>query len=254
MSDRRLDVQITGEGRNLVLLHSLLSDRSSFGPIVSRIAGRRRLISVNLPGFGTSPSSGPAISDYAESVASTCEAMALPPETDVLGNGLGSFVALSLAARHGAKFDRLVLVGAAVTFPRAGKDTFIALAETVERDGVPAIVDIAMRRMFPEDFIAARPEVVAERAAVLRGIDTAVFASACRALAALDLGGDLPRIQNSTLIVVGEKDGATAPPLARELGARLANAEIVEMPGVGHCPHLQDPDGFIAAVAPFLDL
>ncbi|HLT03280.1 MAG TPA: hypothetical protein VK001_13935 [Geminicoccaceae bacterium] len=51
MSKPRLDVEIVGEGRGLVLLHSLLSDRSSYEPLAARIAGERRLVLVNLPGF-----------------------------------------------------------------------------------------------------------------------------------------------------------------------------------------------------------
>ena len=146
------------------------------------------MILVNLPGFGKSPAAGPALSDYADAIATLFDDLALPPETDVLGNGLGGFVALALASRHGTRFARMVLVGSAIAFPEAGRATFRALADKVEREGMGAVADAAMRRMFPEAFIAANPEVVAGRAAVFRRIDPAVFAAACRMLAALDLG------------------------------------------------------------------
>ncbi len=180
--------------------------------------------------------------------------LGLSPETDVLGNGLGGFVGLQLAIRHGARFDRLVLVGSAITFPEAGRATFRALADKVEREGIAAVTGAAMRRMFPEAFIAARPDVIAERAAVFEQIDPAVFASACRALATMDLGPELARVWNRTLIVVGEQDEATPPPLARALAGRLGDAALIEMPGLGHCPHIQDPDAFVAAIAAFLGL
>src|SRR5690606_9429967 len=136
----------------------------------------------------------------------------------------------------------------------AGRATFRALADKVERDGMGAVADAAMRRMFPEPFIAARPDVVAGREAVFRRIDPGVFAAACRALAALDLEGDLARIRNPTLIVVGAEDQATPPALGRALADRLANASLLELPGLGHCPHIQDPAVFVAAMAPFLGL
>ena len=254
MSTPRLDVEIVGEGRNLVLLHSLLSERSSFEPLAARLAGERRLILVSLPGFGKSAPGGPTIGDHADAVAATFDDLALPPETDVLGNGLGGFVALALGIRHGRRFERMVLVGSAIAFPEAGRATFRALADKVEEGGMAAVVDAAMRRMFPEPFIAANPEVVAGRAAAFRRIDPAVFAAACRALAALDLSGELSNIQNPSLLVVGAKDEATPPGLGRELAERLANARLIEMPGLGHCPHIQDPDAFVAAIAPFLGL
>jgi 3-oxoadipate enol-lactonase len=232
-----LDVEIVGKGRNLVLLHSLLSDRSSLEPLAARLEGERRLLLVNLPGFGKSRVAGPAISDYADQIASLFDELALPPETDLLGNGLGGFVGLQLAIRHGMRFDRLVLVGSAIAFPDAGRATFRALADKVEQNGM-----------------AANREVVAGREAVFEQIDPAVFASACRALATLDLDADLARVRNRTLIVVGAQDEATPPALGSALKERLADAELVEMPGLGHCPHIQDPDAFVAAIAPFLDL
>lgn len=253
MRTARLDVEIIGEGRDLVLLHSLLSDRTSFEPLAERIADQRRLILVNLPGFGESQRVGPSIGDLADAVAGLFDQFALPAETDLLGNGLGGFVGLQLAIRHGARFDRLVLVGTAVAFPEAGRATFRALADEVEREGMAAVTGAAMRRMFPERFIAANPELIAGREAVFERIDPAVFASACRTLATLDLDADLARVRNRTLIVVGEQDEATPPALGRALKDRLADAELVELPGLGHCPHIQDPDAFVAAIAPFLD-
>jgi hypothetical protein len=59
-SESRLDVEIVGEGRNLVLLHSLLSDRTSYEPLAP---GRRRapLILVNLPGVRAVAIAGPSL-------------------------------------------------------------------------------------------------------------------------------------------------------------------------------------------------
>jgi 3-oxoadipate enol-lactonase len=254
MSAPRLEVEIVGEGRNLVLLHSLLSDRTSFEPLAARLADQRRLILVSLPGFGRSPPAGPAIGDYADRIAAMFDDLALPPETDVLGNGLGGFVALMLASRHGTRFGRMALVGSAIAFPEAGRATFRALADKVEREDMAAVAGAAMRRMFPEPFIAANPEVIAGREAAFRQIDPSVFATACRALAALDLSDELARIRNPTLIVVGAEDQATPPALGRALADRLLDATLIEMPGLGHCPHIQDPDAFVAAIAPFLGL
>ena len=249
-----MDVRITGQGRNLVLLHSLLSDRSGFAEIASRLSAQRRLILVNLPGFGSSPPAGPTIGDYAERLAAMFDDLALSGETDVLGNGLGSFVAMALALRNGSRLDRLVLVGTAAAFPEVGRATFRVLADKVEGGTMADVVDAAMGRMFPQDYIAANPDVIAERKAVFNRIDSGVFVAACRALAKLDLGPDLPAIQNPTLIVVGANDTATPPPLGRDLASRLARAELIELPGLGHSPHIQDPDRFVAAIAPFLGL
>ncbi|MDP2621644.1 MAG: alpha/beta hydrolase [Hyphomicrobiales bacterium] len=252
MGAHRLDIETVGRGRPLVLLHSLLSDRTSFKPLADRISGRR-LILVNMPGFGLSEPAEP-VAGYAERIAELFDALSLAPDTDILGNGLGGFVALTLAMHHGERFRRLVLVGSAVGFPEAGRATFRALAGKVEEAGMGAVAQAAMQRLFPDDFIAANPKLIAGRKAVFEGIDASVFASACRALAILDLGADLDKVRNPILIVVGEKDAATPAPLARELAGRLADASVVELLGLGHCPHMQDPDALLAAVSDFLGL
>ncbi len=253
-ADGDLDVRIVGQGRNLVLLHSLLSDRSAYSGIVSRLSAQRRLIVVNLPGFGTSPPAGSTIHDYAGRVAAMFDDLELSGDSDVLGNGLGGFVAMALALRNGNSFDRLVLVGSASAFPEVGRAKFRVLADKVEAGSMTDVADVAMGRMFPSDFIAANPDVIAERKAVFNAIDPVVFAAACRALAAFDLGPELPGIKNRTLIVVGSNDIATPPSLGRDLASRLARAELIELPGLGHAPYAQDPDRFVAAIAPFLGL
>jgi pimeloyl-ACP methyl ester carboxylesterase len=47
----------TGEGRDLVVLHSLLADRHAFDPVLLALAAKHRVTLINLPGFhGSQPS------------------------------------------------------------------------------------------------------------------------------------------------------------------------------------------------------
>jgi 3-oxoadipate enol-lactonase len=254
MNRPRLDVEIVGEGETLVLINALLSDRSAYEPLAERLAGERRLVMVNLPGFGTSPKTATSLDDHADTVAGLFDDLALPPSTDILANGLGSFVASKMAIRHGQRFRKLVLVGSGAAFPDAGRATFRALADKVEAEGMAAVAGAAIKRMFPDDYIAANPAVVAERERVFKSIDAEIFAMSCRLLAALDLGPDLDRIRNPVLVVIGSADGATPPAIGHDLAKRLPDGRAVEMAGVGHVPHVQVPDEFVAVIAPFLGL
>jgi 3-oxoadipate enol-lactonase len=251
----RFDVVETGGGRAVVLLHSLLSDRGAFDRVTPRLAGERRVLLVDLPGFGNSTPVGPRLEDFADRIAENFARLALKPgETDVLGNGFGGFVAVALAVRHGAQFDRLVLVDTGAAIPSAGKPAFHKMAALVESGGMEAVLDAALARMFPADFLAAHPDIGEERRAALRRMNPTHFAAACRALAALDLRDESASIRNPTLIVVGLKDTATPPVLSHELAAKIPRAQLVELPHCGHSPHIQDPDGFWAAIKPFLGL
>src|SRR3982750_3537970 len=96
-----VDIVQTGAGRDLVLLHSLLADRTAFDRVVPSLEGKHRLTLVNLPGYGSSAPYGDSVESYADHVAALMRALQLPRETDVLGNGLGGFIAVALACRHG---------------------------------------------------------------------------------------------------------------------------------------------------------
>jgi 3-oxoadipate enol-lactonase len=126
----------------------------------------------------------------------------------------------------------MILVGSAIAFPEPGRATFRALADKAARDGMAAIAGVAMRRMFPDAFIAASPEIIAGREAVFGRIDAGVFATACRALATLDLSADLARITTPILIVVGAEDEATPPALGQALANRLTDAQLTLLPGL----------------------
>src|SRR5207237_1362828 len=147
----------------------------------------------------------------------------------------GGSIAVALAARHGAKLGKLVLADTAAGFPEAGRAPFRAMADAVDRNGMVAIVDVAVRRIFPESYLAAHPGAIAERREVL-------------------LRPELPRIRNPTLVVVGTLDAATPPVLAHELASGIPGAKLVEMPTCGHCPPLQQPAEFLAIIDPFLGM
>jgi 3-oxoadipate enol-lactonase len=249
-----VDVISVGEGPDLVLLHSLLIDRSAFERVVPALARYRRIHLLALPGFDGSSAAGPLVEDYADRVADGLRALKLAPGSAVLGNGFGGFIAVALAARHGALFGRLLLVDTAAGFPSAAKTAFAVMAEKVTNDGMGAVAEIAARRIFHDAYLAAHPEAVAERRAVLMRLDPAAFAAACRALEQVDLRPSLSAIANPTLVLVGELDAATPLDLARELGDRIRGARFVMLPRCGHCPPLEQPDAFLTAVGPFLGL
>jgi 3-oxoadipate enol-lactonase len=249
-----LDVVQMGQGRPLVLLHSLLSDRTAFDRIAPRLAAERRVWLVNLPGFGASAPAGPGLEQMADRIAQQLPKLGLSGDADLLGNGFGGFVSVELAVRHGRLFDRLVLVDTGAAIPPQGQRAFHAMAERVESGGMEAVLATALQRMFPDDFLAAHPAIAEERKASLRATRPEYFAAACRALARFDRRAELGAIRNPTLVVVGLRDTATPPALSHELAAGIPGASLVELPQCGHSPHIQDPEGFWRAIKPFLHL
>jgi 3-oxoadipate enol-lactonase len=249
-----LDLEQVGEGKDLLLFHSLLTDRESFALVVPELAKSRRVLLPALPGFGWSTPAGPGIEDYADRMAAFLPALSPRGRPDVIANGFGGFVALAMAARHGDRIGKLVLCDTAAAFPESGRAPFRGMAAAVEKGGMSAIVDTAVKRIFTPAYLEEHPGAADERREVLLRADPLHFAAACRALAVVDLRPLLPRIANPTLVVVGTLDSATPPELSRELAAGIRGATLREIPDCGHCPPLQEPQKFLAQVRGFLDL
>jgi pimeloyl-ACP methyl ester carboxylesterase len=172
----RVDVEQQGAGRDLVLLHSLLTERSVFDRVVPKLS-KYRLTLVNLPGYGASSPAGSDIESYADRVAAVLDVLKLSKEAAVLGNGFGGFIAVMLAVRHGGRFGKLIAAPALAGFPEAARQPFHRMAGLVEAQGMAAVLDAAIQRMLPAPFIEKNPALVAERRAALAKADPACFAS-----------------------------------------------------------------------------
>src|SRR5579864_7642063 len=201
-----VDVISSGAGPELVLLHSLLIDRSAFDPILPALERSRRVHRVALPGFDGSSGVGPEVAAYADRIAAALRRLNLGAGSVLAGNGFGGFIAVALAIRHGALFEKLLVIDAGAGFPDAGRAAFRTMAETVSAGGMAAVAEIAARRIFHADYLATHPTAVDERRAVLNRFDPAAFVMACRALERLDLMAELKEIRNPTLVMVGEFD------------------------------------------------
>lgn len=199
-----------GRGPDLLLIHSLLTERTVFDRVLPKLAERYRVTRINLPGFGkTRPEVLDSVADHADWVARAMDELELPADAAVFGNGFGAFVALELAIRHGKRFGRLIVADTLAAFPEAARVPFRGMAERVSKDGMKAVLDTAIGRMFPPEFAQRHPEVIAVRKTELGKVDPQCFARACLALASMDLTSKVSGIRNRTLVLCGSLDQTT---------------------------------------------
>jgi pimeloyl-ACP methyl ester carboxylesterase len=59
----------------------------------------------------------------------------------------------------------------------------------------------------------------------------------------------LAAFSSPVLVLAGELDLNTVPPIAAEFAALFPNAKPVMQPGGGHSPWLDDPEWFVSAAA-----
>jgi 3-oxoadipate enol-lactonase len=93
---------------------------------------------------------------------------------------------------------------------------------------------------------------MADRRAAFLRTNEDVFRAACGQLAELDLRPELAKVKVPALVVVGEQDEATPPPMSHELAALLPDARLKIIPGCAHVPQLQAPRIFLETIADFL--
>jgi pimeloyl-ACP methyl ester carboxylesterase len=238
-----------GAGAHLLLIHSLLTELTVFDLVLPRLAEKHTVTRINLPGFGAStPIVLNTLEDHADHVARVMDALKLPSDTTVFGNGFGAFVALALAIRHGKRFGKLIVADTLAAFPEPARVPFRVMAEKVSSGGMKAVLDTAIGRMFPPAFAPAHPAVIADRKAKLAKVDGECFARACLALASMDLTAQVGGIKNRTLVMCGELDQTTPPTLAKQLAEMIPGARYEDIPGSGHCPMLERPELFLISV------
>jgi len=241
-----------GKGPPLFLFHSLLSDRASFDAIVPELAKSFRVIVPELPGFGRSQAVTGGLAAVADRMAEAVKDAARGEEAIVLGNGYGGFVALQMAIRHPGIAGRFVLADCGAAFSEAGREAFRNMAVASKAKGLAVVTDVAMRRLFAPDFQAAHADLMADRRAAFLKSDPEVFRAACDALAGLDLRPELAKVKVPVLVLVGEHDEATPPPMSHELAGLLPRARLEIIPGCAHVPQLQSPRRFLDAIGAFL--
>ena len=245
----------TGEGRDLVLLHSLLADRFAFEPVLPKLAAKHRVTLFNLPGFhGSQPTMLALMDAYLAVIEDGFDEFGIAKDAVLIGNGFGGTVALAFALAHPERISKLVLSDAAAGFPSEGREAFAIMAQKVADGGLGSIAEIAAKRVFSPAYLAAHPEKIEERKKVLMGIDPKAFQAACRILQETDLVPLLHHMKVPTLVVCGEFDQATPPALNKQIVEKIPGAKYVELPGCGHCPPLEQPDQFIAAIKDFVGL
>jgi 3-oxoadipate enol-lactonase len=245
----------TGQGRDLVVLHSLLSDRHAFDPVLPALAAKHRVTLINLPGFhGSQPTLLALMDAYVATIEDGFDEFAIANDAVLIGNGFGGTGALAFAMAHPERISKLVVSDAAACFTDEGRKQFEVMATKVAEGGLGAIAEIAAKRVFSPAYLAAHPEAIEERKAVLLEIDPKAFQHACKILQEADLEVMLHRLKVPTLVVCGEFDQATPPVLNKAIAEKVPGAAYVQLPGCGHCPPLEQPQAFLAAIKDFVGL
>lgn len=253
----RLFLEVSGEGPELVLWHSLLCDGGMWRHQVAALEQHYRIVNIDAPGHGRS---GPVRRRYTMDECVQVS-VGLLDELGIeravwCGLSWGGMVGMRLASRFPERLAGLVLMDtSARSEDRLKKPAYRVLAAMARRFGpsrtlakivVPIFFADRTRRERPdlvEDFIQRLVRMDSE--SLQHAVDAVIFQRD-------DVSAELGHVDQPTLVMVGSEDRATPPGQAEHIARVLPSAELVRIPGAGHLSALEQPERVNAVLEPFL--
>jgi pimeloyl-ACP methyl ester carboxylesterase len=247
-------VQVTvderGQGRPVLLLHGGAGPQSvtAFADLLAGEAGVRVLVPTH-PGFGGTER--PAALDSARRLAATYAALVEHldlTDLSVVGNSVGGWVAVELAALVGAeptgraraRWRDLTLVGAVgLDVPGHRPADFFALT-------MDEVADLSYFEpdRFRLDLDAMPPAVLG----LMPGNRAALAVYGGATMTDPTLADRLGGITVPTLVVAGEADRIVDAEVARAYAAAVPGARLEVLPRTGHLPQLETPAALLGLV------
>jgi pimeloyl-ACP methyl ester carboxylesterase len=257
-------------GAPIVLLHCYLCDLRWWDELTPLLAENHRVIRIDLLGHGGSekPSSGYSIPDQAALVAGALSRLEVQGAV-VVGQSMGSVVAVAVAEQSSQLVDRVVAMNQAPTnegseLPFLARLTYVPVLGQAMYRLTP---DFAVRSEFKEAF-APGYEVSNEfEEVIVDGYRAMTYTSYKEAHDAVDdyreeepLDGRITSAAVPLLVVLGEEDQVVDTPVAEEAWSTVPGAQIEVLEGVGHTPQVEAPEeaaelivGFAADALPAVD-
>ena len=247
-------------GPTVLLVHGVGENAAADWSLVERaLAGRYRVLTVDLPGFGRSSHANKLYSPerYAQFLREVVVQIAGGPVL-LVGHSMGGAVCLRFAATSPELVRRLALVDVAGVLHR---EAFVShvVRQQVSRLGsygrwlLPHAQRGGERLMGVSDRLGLRPGAAlrsaASRLALLGGNPSRI---AGLALMVDALGATLELVRAETLLIWGTDDPIAPLRTGYLLRARLPNARLALIAGAHHVPMKERPADFNRLLLPFL--
>lgn len=249
------------DGTPLVLLHGTSASLHTWDGWVDALKGERRVIRIDLPGFGLT---GPApdgdyhLARYSRFVGALLDDLGLK-QVVLAGNSFGGQVAWKFAADAPDRVARLVLVDAAgypyrpESVPLVFRMARIPVLEPLMTHTLPrSMVESSVRNVYG-DPARVTPELVDRyHELALREGNRGALVQRFRQSPGGEFTEQIPRIKAPTLILWGGRDRLIPLENGQRFGREIAGSKLVVFDTLGHVPHEEDPVATAAALKVFL--
>jgi pimeloyl-ACP methyl ester carboxylesterase len=240
-------------GPALVLLPGPTDSWRSYQAVLDRIPLSTRTIAVSQRGHGDSdkPATGYRVADFAADVVALLDAVGV--ERAILAGHSGScLVARRVAIDSPERVAGLVLEASPTTLKGdAALEALVESVVSVLED--PIDPDFARSLVVDTSSPDVAPAVLDQMVGELLKVPARVWKDTFADLLRYDDTAELAHIAAPVLLIWGDADGVVGRAMQAQLRDRIASAELVVYPGVGHTPRWQVPARFAADVAAFVE-
>lgn len=170
----------------------------------------------------------------------------------LVAHSMGGSIALTYAARYSGDVRALVGVGAPAAFPDQARIGLEGRAQAVEAEGMRAVAETVATNGVSPTFREGNPQAFQELIAMLAANDPAGYAAQCRALVGLDIVDQLATIVAPSLLVSGDRDGVSPPPVTESNAGRIPGGRFAIVEDCGHILTWEKPTELAQTAWPFL--
>ena len=234
----------------VVLVHGLGGDHHMWLYQVPELCRRFPTITLDLRGHGesTQPKNDFSMADLALDIVRLLRTLGVE-RAHLVGLSLGGMVAQQFALDYPSATASLVLADTLCGVPPEYADVMRAAVQFIEQNSMAEIAKARITNAFSDAIDPATRSYFIDQ--VARNDKTA-YVRAARAAFGFAAGARLAEITVPTLVIVGELDRVTPPPLSEDLARRLRGARLVRIAGAGHISNIERPVEFNRAVLEFL--
>jgi 3-oxoadipate enol-lactonase len=229
----------------VVMSPSMFFDVRMFSAQAAALSDRYRVVRYDHRGQGDSarhPRSELDMDTLTDDAASLIEELELAPVTFV-GNSMGGFVGLRLAARRPELLRSVVVMGTSADVEEQA-DAMDGLIEVLSEHGIEPVLDGVLQFMMGDTTLTdlKRADVLAEVTALLKS-RTPEYADAAWHIAhRKSILDELPSIEVPLVVVAGTEDHTYPPVKSEQIAGLVPHAELVYMPETGHVHAMENPD------------
>jgi sigma-B regulation protein RsbQ len=258
----RNNVTVTGTGTQaMVLVHGFGCDQKMWRLLVPAFEDRYRVVLLDLVGAGQSdlaaydPARYASLEAHAEDVLEVLAALDLY-DVVLVGHSVSASIGMLAAIRAPERVGRLVMVapsprflndvGYTGGFERADIDELLDTMDNNYLGWAAALTPVIMGQ--PGD-----SELTSELHQSFCRTNPVIARHFARVTFLADNRAELPRVHTPCLIIQSAHDALAPPAVGTYLHQQLADSQLVVLPTTGHCPHLSEPQGTIAAIEAFLE-